>query len=66
MIKVCHESNGGYAISCIESSGAHRIPFDEKYQMAYVNLKDNFGGVQIFYALSFTCTFHLEKSLPIS
>lgn len=38
MIKVCHESNAGGAIRRIESSRAHRIPFDEKYQMAYAQL----------------------------
>lgn len=48
MMKVCHESNGGCAIHCTESSSAHRTRRDEKYQGAYGELDKILVGSKYF------------------
>lgn len=46
--------------------GAHRIPLDGKFQMAYVVLiLILVGGVQIAHTRRFARTFHVEKPLTI-
>lgn len=48
MMKVSQESNGGYAIHCTESLSACRIQFDEKHQMASVELDKILVGGNCF------------------